>query len=201
MKVAFIGYSGHGYVCMDTALELGIEIEGYYDSEEKNTNPFDLIYFGSENLIINEAKTLFVSIGDNKIRKLVYDKLKNTNSFISLTHPNSKVSKTVTTSTNVLISSGAIINAFSILGQGSIINSGAIIEHECKIGNFAHIAPGAVLAGNVVIGDHSFIGANSTVKQGVTIGDNVIVGAGAVVLNNIPSNSIYVGNPARKLVK
>jgi acetyltransferase-like isoleucine patch superfamily enzyme len=135
MKVAFIGYSGHGYVCMDTALELGVEIEGYYDAEEKNTNPFDLVYFGSENLIINETKTLFVSIGDNKIRKLVYDKLKNTNSFISLTHPNSKVSKTVTTSTNVLISSGAIINAFSILGQGSIINSGAIIEHECKIGN------------------------------------------------------------------
>jgi acetyltransferase EpsM len=197
MKVAFIGYSGHGYVCMDTALELGIEIEGYYDSEEKNTNPFDLIYFGSENLIINEAKTLFVSIGDNKIRKLVYDKLKNTNSFISLTHPNSKVSKTVTTSTNVLISSGAIINAFSILGQGSIINSGAIIEHECKIGNFAHIAPGAVLAGNVFVGERTFIGANSVVKHGVRIGKDVIIGAGSVVISDVPDGKKIVGNPSR----
>ncbi len=32
---------------------------------------------------------------------------------------------------------------------------------------------------------------------GVKIGNNVIIGAGAVVTKNVPSNSVYVGNPAK----
>lgn len=201
MKVAFIGYSGHGYVCMDAALQSGFEIVGYYDSEEKKINPNELTYFGSENLIINKSETIFVSIGDNKIRKAVVDKLKSTNSFVSIFHPKSIIAKSATISTNIFVSAGAIVNALSILDEGCIINTGAIVEHECKIGKFAHVAPGAVLAGNVTIGERSFIGANSTVKQGVIIGDDVIIGAGSVVLNDVPSNSIQVGNPAKELIK
>ena len=30
---------------------------------------------------------------------------------------------------------------------------------------------------------------------GVTIGDNVVIGGGSVVVNDIPSNSVAVGNP------
>ena len=47
------------------------------------------------------------------------------------------------------------------------------------------------------IGDYVFIGAGSIVLQGVTIGNNVIVGAGSVVRDNIPDNSVVMGNPAR----
>jgi acetyltransferase-like isoleucine patch superfamily enzyme len=35
----------------------------------------------------------------------------------------------------------------------------------------------------------------------VTIGDNVIIGAGSVVVKDIPSNCIAVGNPARVVEK
>ena len=31
----------------------------------------------------------------------------------------------------------------------------------------------------------------------MTIGDNVTIGAGSVVVKDIPSNSVAVGNPAR----
>lgn len=41
------------------------------------------------------------------------------------------------------------------------------------------------------------IGANATILPGLTIGQNAMVGAGAVVTNNVPPNSIVVGNPAR----
>lgn len=42
-----------------------------------------------------------------------------------------------------------------------------------------------------------FIGADSIVCCNTRIGDNVIIGAGSVVTHDIPSNSVYAGNPAR----
>ena len=51
--------------------------------------------------------------------------------------------------------------------------------------------------GIVRIGNNVFIGANSIVLCNTRIGDNVIVGAGSVVTQDIPSNSVYAGNPAR----
>lgn len=41
------------------------------------------------------------------------------------------------------------------------------------------------------------IGANSTILPGLTIGSGAIIGAGSVVTHDVPSNQIWVGNPAR----
>lgn len=51
--------------------------------------------------------------------------------------------------------------------------------------------------GSVKIGNNVFIGYNSIVLCNVRIGDNVIIGAGSVVTHDIPSNSVYAGNPAK----
>ena len=42
-----------------------------------------------------------------------------------------------------------------------------------------------------------WIGAGVTVMPGVTIGDNVVIGGGSVVVKDIPSNSVAVGNPCK----
>ncbi len=49
----------------------------------------------------------------------------------------------------------------------------------------------------VTIGDNVWIGGSVTILPGVTIGDNVTIGAGSVVVKDIPSNVIAVGNPCR----
>jgi acetyltransferase-like isoleucine patch superfamily enzyme/dTDP-4-dehydrorhamnose 3,5-epimerase-like enzyme len=41
------------------------------------------------------------------------------------------------------------------------------------------------------------IGANATLLPGLTIGEDSLVGAGAVVLRDVPSRAVVVGNPAR----
>lgn len=48
----------------------------------------------------------------------------------------------------------------------------------------------------VTVGDNVFIGINTIILPGLTIGSNVVVGAGSVVTKNIPSNTVYAGNPA-----
>ena len=53
--------------------------------------------------------------------------------------------------------------------------------------------------GVVKIGNNVFIGADSIVLCNTRIGDNVIVGVGSVVMHDIPSNSVYAGNPARRV--
>jgi len=51
--------------------------------------------------------------------------------------------------------------------------------------------------GIVKIGNNVFIGADSIVLCNTRIGDNVVIGAGSVVTHDIPSNSVYAGNPAK----
>jgi len=58
------------------------------------------------------------------------------------------------------------------------------------------------IVGNIrktVIGNNVFIGWGATILGGTTIGDNVIIGAQAVVSGNVEPNSVYAGNPARKI--
>lgn len=52
---------------------------------------------------------------------------------------------------------------------------------------------------NVTIGNKVFIGAGSIVMPGVTIGDNVIIGAGSVVTRDVDPDSVYAGNPAKRI--
>ena len=53
----------------------------------------------------------------------------------------------------------------------------------------------------VTIGHNVWIGGSVTILPGVTIGDNVTIGAGSVVVSNIPSNSVAVGNPCKAIKK
>lgn len=48
-----------------------------------------------------------------------------------------------------------------------------------------------------VIGDNVDIGSNVVIIGKVTIGDDAVIGAGSVVVKDVPTNSIVVGNPAR----
>ena len=199
-EVVLIGYSGHSFCCIEVLLNQGYSIIGYYDVLEKIINPYNLMYLGHED-DINSSNNPFLSIGDNNIRRNIYEKLKANNIFLNTTliHSDAIISKTSLIEEQTFVSAGVIINPQVKIEVGCIINTGAIIEHDCVIGKFSHIAPGAVLAGNVSVGRGCFIGANAVIKQGVKVGDNVIIGAGAVVLKDINSNTVFVGNPAQQI--
>lgn len=51
----------------------------------------------------------------------------------------------------------------------------------------------------IIIGNHVWIGKNASVLKGVIVEDNSIIGMSSVVTKNVDKNSIYVGNPARKV--
>lgn len=58
-------------------------------------------------------------------------------------------------------------------------------------------SPGFRIEKPIVIGDHVWLCEGCTIMPGVTIGSGAVVGARAVVFNNVPPNSLVIGNPAK----
>ena len=49
----------------------------------------------------------------------------------------------------------------------------------------------------IAVGDNVWIGAGVQVMPGVTIGSSTVIGDGSIVVKDIPSNVLAVGNPCR----
>lgn len=202
--LAIIGYSGHAFIAIDIFASKEVPVKAYFEAKEKEYNPYQLSYKGIDSAkqieSIKEEMDFFIGIGDNTIRRKVYENLAvHIDAYINAIHDSAVIAKNVQLEKGIMVAANAVINPLAQIGTGVICNTGSIIEHECKVGDFAHISPGAVLCGNVEIGDNSFIGANTVVKHGIRIGKNVVVGAGSVVIRDIEDNQTVVGNPTRKI--
>ncbi|MBF0301666.1 MAG: acyltransferase [Desulfamplus sp.] len=99
---------------------------------------------------------------------------------------------------HVLISPGVRISAAQdiTIGDNCMIASSAYITDSDWHGIYDRSLPPDT-AYPVKLENNVWIGDSAIICKGVTIGENSIVGAGAVVSNDIPANSIAVGNPAR----
>ncbi len=192
-----MGLGGHSQVVIEALTSSNHQLIGYFDKKVNETT--NLKYLGRENSKI-QGYNIFISIGENTLRMNVYKMLnKNNNLNFSIMSPRAYISPNVVLHHQCFVAPGSIINPNTIVGIGSIINSNAIVEHDTKIGEFTHIAPGATICGGVFVGFNCLIGANSTVLPGIKIGNNVTIGAGSVVTKNLESNSVFIGNPLKKI--
>jgi UDP-2-acetamido-3-amino-2,3-dideoxy-glucuronate N-acetyltransferase len=100
-----------------------------------------------------------------------------------------------------------------VIGDRVTIKSGVYIWNGVIISDDVFIGPGVSFTNDIFprskkyltnfpttkIEQGASIGANATILAGVTIGENSMVGAGAVVVKDVPSNAVVVGNPAKIL--
>lgn len=83
----------------------------------------------------------------------------------------------------------------------SITSNVILLTHDYSwsvLTNINHQMFGGI--GNLKIGNNVFIGMGSIILKSTEIGDNVIIGAGSVVSGLLDSNSVYAGNPAKKIM-
>lgn len=92
-----------------------------------------------------------------------------------------KIGKQVTISFDVSI----------LVHDYSIVHAVRGIDEKCKLSK--------IIQKEVVIGDNVFIGAKTLILPGTVIGNNCIIGGGAVVKGKLEANSIYCGNPAKRI--
>lgn len=210
MQTFIYGAGGQAKIAYD-AIENGINknimVVGFIDDKKPAGEVVinNIKVLGSsqnlENIIkAHNIKGFFVAIGDNAVRKQIYEKLLSMNlEPVNAIHKTAVISPYAKIGKGVLINSGALINVNAVIGDNTIINTGAIIEHDNVLGSHVHIGPGACLGGTVEIGDLTFVGLNATIRNNTKIGKNSIVGMGSAVVKDVPDNVIYAGNPARFL--
>jgi sugar O-acyltransferase (sialic acid O-acetyltransferase NeuD family) len=118
---------------------------------------------------------------------------------LTIVHPTASVSNSSIIDEGSQILANSIVGPNTHIGEACIINHGAQADHDCQLGAGVHLAPGSILCGCVEVGELSMIGAGAVVLPRIRIGKNTIVGAGAVVTKNIPDNTVWIGNPARRI--
>jgi Serine acetyltransferase len=98
------------------------------------------------------------------------------------------------------------VELFCSPGGGVIIpHTGPIKLNAESIGNNLYVLHNVTIGndyrtGKPTIGNNVFIGTNSVIIGKIQIGDNVVIGACSLVINDIPSNCLVAGNPA-KIIK
>lgn len=160
-------------------------------------NKFEPIIISYEEIYkYNKNDKYFIAIGDNKLRKEIFEKYPNLN-YINLIHPFSSINNNVTIGNGNLICPGVIIQPESQIGNHCIINTKSSLDHHNIIGDFVHICPNVTSCGNVTIGKLSTIGPSSTICHNTSITNNCIIGASSLVLKNIEKSGKYWGIPCK----
>ncbi len=102
---------------------------------------------------------------------------------------------------------GFEINLKAQIGEGFYLSDhcGSVIIGPIKIGKNCNIAHNVTLGrtyrngvlGRPTVGDRVWIGTGAVVVGQITIGSNVLIAPNAYVNQDVPDNSLVIGNPAK----
>lgn len=192
-SIYIYGASGHGLVVADIAKACGYENIIFLDDGDNEYPAF-------EDIKRTSGIPIAFGIGSNSIRAKLFEKVQNSGfEIVSLIHPSSVISSSVTIGKGTVVMPNVVVNAKATIGEGVILNSSCVIEHECVIEDFVHISPKVALAGDVKVGKFTHIGIGSNVIQGIIIGKNTVIGAGSTVVTNVGNFKKAYGNPCREI--
>jgi sugar O-acyltransferase (sialic acid O-acetyltransferase NeuD family) len=193
MKLALFGFGGHA---REVAAQINSPVTFFTDKEFFDENTYNISQFDPTEF------TLMIAIGDSNKRKEIVDKLPKETKFFTFIHPTAQImGKDVEIGVGSFIGANSILTTNIKIGQHAVLNRAVHIGHDCVIGDYFSAMPGAIVSGNVLIGNNCYLGTNSSIKEKTEITSNVIVGSNATVVNNIGVGGIYVGVPAKILIK
>jgi len=154
------------------------------------------------NKFINETEYVVVCIGgsNGKARYLITRELiKKGLKPLNIISENSFIDDTSIIGNSFHAMPGSLVHSNSIIGDCVIVNTNATIDHECIVGNGCHFMGSSAVSGMVTIEDYVTVGTNATILPNLKIGTGSYIGAGSVVISDVPSNHVVVGNPAKFL--
>ena len=120
---------------------------------------------------------------------------------------NCKIGAFVEVQKNAKVGNCCKISSHTFICEGVTIEDGVFIGHSVVFINDTYpratTTDGSLQTESdwalqrTLIKKGASIGSGATILANVTVGENAIVGAGSVVTQDVPANSIVVGNPAR----
>jgi sugar O-acyltransferase (sialic acid O-acetyltransferase NeuD family) len=147
---------------------------------------------------VDEIDKFYVAIGDPQIRKQLTIKFVD---FGLRLGEAIIVAPLYSTKNKVglgsIICPGVVLTTNIEIGIGVIVNINSTVGHDVGIKDFSTISPGCFISGNVQIDESVFIGTGASIREKLKIGTNSVVGMGSIVVKDVESKSIVIGNPAR----
>lgn len=199
-RLILIGAGGYAKSVIDSVDYFNYKIEGFIDefSDKEEHLAHRILGKSLDDLDDCKKYVYFICIGNNKRRKIWFDRLRKRNlRVINVVDKSAIVSPMAIIGNGCFIGKMAIVNSRAIVGDDCIINTKALIEHGCCVENHVNLSTNSVINGDVRIGEGSFIGSCSVTIGQLTVGTWSTVGAGAVVINNVGNNVTVAGVPAK----
>ncbi|PHQ90965.1 MAG: hypothetical protein COB42_04165 [Sulfurimonas sp.] len=146
-EIYIYGTGPHALKIYNSLMLLDYKVCGFIDDNIDAKSPVKqhkVFVFESLNFKENQ-KNIIIAIGNNRIRKKVFDKLKIEGWNIdTIIHPSAIIAEQTIIGTGIFIAAGVIVESNVIIEDGTIIDIGVIIDHNCYIENFLHLKTGTV---------------------------------------------------------
>ena len=199
--VCVLGAGGHAKVVIQTLREAHYQVQSIYDDDPEK-HGHRVLGVEVKGTLAEAAEqgcaAAVIGIGDNRTRADIAQRFPQL-AWVSAIYPSAVVAPDLTIGAGTVIFAGAVVQPGTVIEEHAIINTSATVDHDCLVSSFSHIAPGCHLAGHVMVGEGALMGIGSIAIPSMHIGPWATVGAGAVVIHNVDTNAVVVGNPAHPI--
>lgn len=205
-EIYLLGIGHNSIVYVEMLEQLGYTIKGLYHYNAERTGE---MYFGYPILGSFEdlyalgdlnGKQFALSMGDNKFRRLAFEKIKSLGGFFpTIIHPKADVSRHAILGEGVVVHSNALVHPEAKIGDNSVVSCNCSVIHQSVMGKHCYVAGHALIGAYSHIGDNVFIGIGAILisSKVKSIGDGAVIGAGAVVSAPVEAHTVVAGVPAR----
>ena len=126
-KIYLYGAGGHAKVILDILKSNGIAVFGIFD-DNPHIESFTGIPVSHTGVL---RSPLIISIGDNRIRKNIAEKINQDIFSPFLCDKSAIISESASIENGTVVMQGAIVQSSVKIGKHCIINTGASIDHDC----------------------------------------------------------------------
>ncbi|QWE02844.1 acetyltransferase [Polynucleobacter sp. JS-JIR-II-b4] len=202
-SLVIIGAGGHAVSFANVALSAGYAIKCFVDKNKIGQNLLGINIAGNiAELGDLDLYNFGIAIGDNSTRERIYYELRSKHAnlkFPPLVHASAIISSFASIGEGTVIMPNAIIGPNSKVGKFCLINTQSSIDHDCIMSDYSSLAPGVITGGTVEIGLRSAISIGAIIKHGLKIGSDCVIGANSYLNQDLPSNQVAYGTPAKQV--
>ncbi len=166
----------------------GVKVIGGREFIRKHKDAYVLAVPGNPTSFLNRQRIVEeLNVGQKRLATII--------------HPSAVISKEAKIGFNTLIMPNVVVSCSTEVGNHCVILPNTTISHDCKIGDYCSFGSNVSVAGYCQIDVSCYIGTGASLRDRLRIGARTQIGMGANVVNNIPSNVIAYGNPAKVIRK
>jgi sugar O-acyltransferase (sialic acid O-acetyltransferase NeuD family) len=151
-----------------------------------------------------DAVEVFVAIGAtdlNRLRRRLFEQVKGLGyrcaSYVS---SRAFVWRNVALGENCFVFEGNVLQPFVTIGDDVVLWSGNHVGHRSVIEDHCFVTSHVVISASCRIGAGSFLGVNATFNDRTSLARDCVLGSASLVVKPLSEpESVYVGQPARRL--